>query len=79
MNKLTFLKALISPFKPFKPKFYCGRIAVGTPYFYPRKWVKPTHEMAIEAAMKEIARREDWNNRNPNSTDRKSTRLNSSH
>jgi len=40
MNKLTFFKALISPFKPFKPKFYCGRIAVFTPYFFPRKWVK---------------------------------------
>ena len=40
MNKLTFLKALISPFKPFKPKFYCGKIAVGTPYFFPRKFVK---------------------------------------
>ena len=40
MNKLTFLKALISPFKPFKLKFYCGKIAVGTPYFFPRKWVK---------------------------------------
>ena len=38
MNKLEFIKALWSPFKPFKLKWYCGKIAIGTPYFYPRKW-----------------------------------------
>lgn len=37
MNKLTFIKALWSPFKPFKLKWYCGKTAIGTPYFYPRK------------------------------------------
>jgi len=42
MNKLSFLKALFSPFKPFKLKWYCGKIAIGTPYFYPRVWVKDT-------------------------------------
>jgi hypothetical protein len=39
MNKLTFVKALWSPFKPFKLKWYCGKIAIGTPYFYPRRWI----------------------------------------
>ncbi len=39
MNKLTYLKALFSPFKPFKLKWYLGKTAVGTPYFFPRKWV----------------------------------------
>ena len=38
MNKLLFIKALWSPFKPFKLKWYCGKIAIGTPYFYPRTW-----------------------------------------
>ena len=39
-RKLYFLKALNSPFKPFKLKWYCGKVAVGTPYFLPRVWVK---------------------------------------
>lgn len=40
MNKFKFFKALFSPFKPFKLQFYAGKIALGTPYFYPRRWVK---------------------------------------
>ena len=40
MGKFTFLKALFSPFKPFKLKWYIGKIAIGTPYFFPRRWVK---------------------------------------
>lgn len=40
MNKLTWLKTYFSPFKPIIPKFYIGEIAIGTPIFYPRKWVK---------------------------------------
>ena len=40
MKKFTFLRVLFSPFKPFKLNWYCGRIAIGTPYFYPRRWVK---------------------------------------
>jgi hypothetical protein len=40
IRKLKFLKALFSPFKPFKLKWYAGEIALGTPYFYPRRWVK---------------------------------------
>jgi len=39
MYKFKFLKALFSPFKLIYPKFYMGKIAVGTPYFYPRRWV----------------------------------------
>ena len=39
MNKLTYIKVLFSPFKPFKLKWYFGKTAVGTPYFFPRKWV----------------------------------------
>lgn len=61
------LKIYNSPFKRPRLKWYFGRVAIGTPYFLPRKWIKPTHEMAVEAAMEEIANAEDWNNRNPNS------------
>jgi hypothetical protein len=67
MKKFEYLKAFNSPFKRPKLKWYIGEVAIGTPYFYPRRWVKPTHQMAVEAAMQEIADAEDWNNRNPNS------------
>ena len=39
MKKFSYLKALWSPFRPIRPKFYIGKIAIGTPYFYPRKTV----------------------------------------
>lgn len=51
MNKLTFVKTLWSPFKPFKLKWYCGKTAIGTPYFYPRKWRNYTEKEAIAAAV----------------------------
>ena len=37
---MHFLKTYFSPFKPLKLNFYIGKIAIGTPYFYPRKIVK---------------------------------------
>lgn len=37
---LEILCVLNSPFKPFKLRFYFGKIAYGTPYFFPRRWVK---------------------------------------
>jgi len=40
LEDLRFLKALNSPFKPFKLKWYVGKVAIGTPYFLPRKLVK---------------------------------------
>ena len=39
MKKFTYLKILNSPFKPFKLKWYIGKTAIGTPYFFPRKIV----------------------------------------
>lgn len=39
MSKFSFLKVYNSPFKPFLPKLYIGKIAVGVPIFYPRIWV----------------------------------------
>lgn len=65
MKQLSFIKALWSPFKPFKLKWYIGKIAVGTPYFYPRKWVKATPEMAHKATMDYIEREENYNKMNP--------------
>lgn len=39
LNKFKYIKALWSPFKPFKIKWYVGKTKIGTPYFYPRKAV----------------------------------------
>jgi hypothetical protein len=65
MRKLLFIKSLWSPFKPFGLKWYCGKTAIGTPYFLPRKWVKATSELAHKAALEHIAREEGYNNMNP--------------
>ena len=64
MKTFTFLKALNSPFKPFKLKWYCGKIAIGTPYFFPRKWVKATPERAKKAALDEIEKIKQYNKLN---------------
>jgi len=50
LERFRWVKALFSPFKPFKVSFYAGKTQVGVPYFYPRKWVKYTDEDAIKAA-----------------------------
>ena len=36
----NYWKVLFSPLKPFKLQFYFGKVAVGVPYFLPRKLVK---------------------------------------
>ena len=65
MSQFEFLKILSSPFKIPRVKFYIGKVAIGTPYFHPRKLVKPTPKMAMDEAIRELARREKWNNANP--------------
>lgn len=40
MNKFTFLKIYFSPFRTIIPSFYIGKLRYGTPYFFPRRWVK---------------------------------------
>jgi len=50
-NRFRFLKALNSPFKPFKLKWYFGKVAIGTPYFLPRKWVNLTEKEIEEKAI----------------------------
>jgi hypothetical protein len=71
---MKLLQLINSPFKRPKLKWYFGKIVIGTPYFLPRKFVNPTHEMVMEAAMAEIADAEDWNNKNPNSTFKRKVR-----
>ena len=66
MKDFKYLKAYFSPFKPLKPKFYIGKTEIGVPYFYPRKWIKATPKLAREAALGEIERAKQFNERNKN-------------
>jgi hypothetical protein len=54
MSKFTFLKTYLSPFKPIKPSLYIGKIAIGTPYFYPRRWIKSDKKGYLKAIPKKI-------------------------
>jgi len=65
LERFRWVKALWSPFKPFKVSFYAGKTQVGVPYFYPRKFVKATPELAYKAASDEIEKQEKWNKLNP--------------
>jgi hypothetical protein len=40
MYRFTFLRVFFSPFKRPRLKLYIGKLKHGTPYFYPRKWIK---------------------------------------
>jgi len=40
MRNFEWMKSYNSPFKPPTPKFYIGKVAIGTPYFFPRRWIK---------------------------------------
>ncbi len=60
------MRVYFSPFKFFLPKLYVGKVAIGLPYFYPRKWVKATPERAHEATKRFIEREESYNKLNPN-------------
>lgn len=53
-DKFGFLKVYFSPFKFFLPKLYIGELALGVPYFYPRKWKKFTKKDIIESATEAI-------------------------
>jgi hypothetical protein len=68
IKDLDFLRVYNSPFKAPKLKFYCGKIALGTPYFYPRKWVKGTPKLIHDAVLKHIEREKRYNELNPNHT-----------
>jgi hypothetical protein len=49
--KFDWMRVYFSPFKPILPKLYIGEVAIGTPYFYPRKWInnpdKPGYMIAV--------------------------------
>ena len=64
MKRFDYIKAFNSPFKRPKLKWYFGKVAIGTPYFFPRRWVKPTQQMLIDNAKKEIEERKRWNKAN---------------
>lgn len=68
LERFRWVKALFSPFTPFKVKWYVGKTTVGTPYFLPRKLVKATPKLATKAALADIKRATDWNKANPTST-----------
>jgi len=50
MRALSFLAVYFSPFKFITPTFYIGEIALGTPYFFPRVWVKMSSKEIKERA-----------------------------
>ena len=54
MSKFTWMKTYFSPFKPPKIRFYIGKIAVGTPYFFPRKWIKSREKPGYLTAIPKI-------------------------
>ena len=58
MNRFNYIKVFNSPFKRPKLKWYFGKIAIGTPYFFPRRWVKPSQQMLIDNAKQDIADRQ---------------------
>lgn len=65
IKDLDFFRAYNSPFKPPSPKLYIGKVAIGTPYFLPRRWVKGTPTRALDAAVKYRKERKEFNERNP--------------
>ena len=65
LERFRWLKALFSPFTPFKVKWYVGKTQVGVPYFYPRKWVKGNNKLITAAVTSEIAAQKKWNELNP--------------
>lgn len=71
MKTFNFLKIFNSPFVRPRVNIYVGKIAVGTPYFFPRRLVKPSAKQAEERALEQIADAERFNERNVNNTYRR--------
>ena len=49
-RRLEWMRVYFSPFKPIIPRLYIGKIAIGTPYFLPRRWIKFTYKDALNKA-----------------------------
>ena len=58
--KVDWMRVYFSPFKPIIPKLYIGEVAIGTPYFLPRKVRRYTAKEAYYAVVREL-------NKNPQS------------
>ena len=52
--RFDWMRVYFSPFKPIIPKLYIGKVAIGTPYFLPRKFRRYTAQEAIDAAVREL-------------------------
>lgn len=61
LKSFEWMKIYFSPFKPPIPKVYIGKVAVGTPYFFPRVFKKATPKKAAEEALEEIKRVKEHN------------------
>ena len=61
-----WMEIYFSPFKPILPKLYVGKIAIGCPWFFPRRFVKATPERAHKATKEYIKKEENYNKMNPN-------------
>jgi hypothetical protein len=68
LRRFEFLRVYDSPFKRPKLHFYQGPVALGTPYFLPRRTVRATPKRASAAALEEMKRNEEFNSRNPQYT-----------
>jgi len=66
LRSFEWMKVYFSPFKPIIPKLYLGKVAIGCPWFLPRRWVKATPERAHKATEDYIKREESYNKMNPN-------------
>ena len=53
-HRFNWMRVYFSPFKPIIPKLYIGKVAIGTPYFLPRKFRRYTAQEAIDAVIKEL-------------------------
>jgi hypothetical protein len=61
---LDWMRVYNSPFKVIIPKLYIGKIAIGTPYFFPRVWVKGNHNLIHEGVLRRIKETKSFNERN---------------
>ena len=66
LKSFSWMEVYFSPFKPIIPKLYFGKIALGCPYFFPRRFVKATPERAHKATKEYIKKEENYNKMNPN-------------
>jgi hypothetical protein len=54
IKSFEWMKSYNSPFKPPVPKLYIGKVALGTPYFFPRRWVKNKEKPGFKKAIPKI-------------------------